>query len=149
MQCCIREDGVETALELQRLGACEMGFDAPLPCRPDHGGRGIDADDLGSSLPELRREGTVAAADVQDALAGPGGKELDQIRSVVADETRVPRVSGGLPGIGRPGPPFRHSEPALTMKREMRSMRLTEPCVKVKLSPAVSVASSAPGTMAT
>lgn len=66
----------------------------------DHGLGGVDAGEDGSGGGEPLGERAVATADVEDALAGLRGEEIDDAGSEVGDEAAILGVGGGVPGLG-------------------------------------------------
>ena len=64
------------------------------------GGGAIDADDLAAEGDELFGEDAVAAAEVEDALAGLRGEEFDDRCAKVGDEAGMAVVEVGVPGLG-------------------------------------------------
>ncbi len=66
----------------------------------DHCGRSVDAVEAGAGGGELGGEGTVAAAEIEDVLAGAGVEEIHDGRGEGCDETAVGGVGFGVPGLG-------------------------------------------------
>ena len=68
-----------------------------------HGGGEVAAGDDRSGGGELLSEGAIAAAEVEDVLAGLRVQEFGDGGSEGGDEAAVGGVGGGVPGLGRWG----------------------------------------------
>jgi hypothetical protein len=95
----VGEDGVELVPVGQIGGAVMVDDQIALAGCCDHGGGGVDPGDDGSGGGELLGEGPVAAAQVEDVLAGLGREEIDYAGGEVGDETAVGGVGFGVPGL--------------------------------------------------
>ena len=69
----------------------------------DHGGGGVDTGEDGSGGGELFGEGSVAAAEVENAFAGLGSEEIDYTGGEIRDETAVGGVGFGVPCLSDGG----------------------------------------------
>src|ERR1700730_249019 len=67
VECGVAEHRVELALESQMLAVHDLGFDAELSGSLDLRRAGIDARNGTSHFYELRRQGSIAAAEIEDA----------------------------------------------------------------------------------
>jgi hypothetical protein len=97
----VREHRVEFALERQSTRVRHAGVDSLPHGLGDHLGGGVDSDHRGARCDDPRREGSVAAAQIKDPLAGPCGEMREQRRTERWYERGV------LPVVGR-GPRLRH-----------------------------------------
>jgi hypothetical protein len=77
----VREHRVELALEGEALARHDPRVEPLRLGRGDHVGRGIDRDDCGAGGGELRGQHAVAAAEIENALAGLGREQLDDRRA--------------------------------------------------------------------
>src|SRR5262249_23564872 len=111
VECGVAEHGVELVREVEVLPVPDARVDAERPRRPDLLGARVEAHHGTTERRELGAEGTSAAAEIEDALARPGGQELDHGRPQLGDEARVARIAVGIPGLARAHgvPPRRRS----------------------------------------
>lgn len=97
MQHGVGEDGVEFSGEIQFRGAEDPGVQSTGAGRFDLFGAGVDGDDVAADVAEANREGAVAAAEIENALAGLRVEELEDGRAELGDESRVAGVLLGVP----------------------------------------------------
>ncbi len=95
----VGEGGVEGVGEGDFGGVALVDFEAAGSGGGEHGRGDIDAGEDGAGGGEARGEDAVAAADVEDALAGSRGEEFDYAAGEVGDETAVGGVGFGVPGL--------------------------------------------------
>ena len=69
----------------------------------DHGGGGVDTGEDSAGGGDGLGEGTVAAADIEDVLAGLRGEESDDTGGEIGDEAAVDGVGCGVPGLAFDG----------------------------------------------
>jgi hypothetical protein len=81
------------------LAVHDPRFDAELSGSLDLRGAGIDARDFTSHFQELRGQGTIAAAEIEDAFACARSEQLDDRRAELGDEAGVASVTVGIPGL--------------------------------------------------
>jgi len=84
---------------------CKAGgaIEGALAGRGEHGGGGIDAGDDGSGGGELFGESTIAAAEVEYALAGLWSEKGDDAGGERGYEATVGGVGFSVPGLGAGG----------------------------------------------
>ena len=97
----VAEHGVELALEAEVLTVPDAGVEAERLRRVDLRGARVDAHHRAAERGELGGQHTIAAAEIQDALARLRGKELQHRRAELRNEARVARVPVGVPGLPR------------------------------------------------
>ncbi len=97
----VAEHGVELALEGEVLAVHDVRVDSERLRRVDLRRARVDAHHRAPERRELRAERTVAAAEIQDALAWLRGKQLHHRRPELGHEARVARVAVGVPGLAR------------------------------------------------
>ena len=101
MQSRVGEDGVERteALNIHLLGIRDEGVDAARARRLDHLLGAVEADHPGAGLDNPLGQHAVAAADVQDELAGLRVEQLQHCIAEPRHEGRVLRIIGGGPAV--------------------------------------------------
>ena len=95
----VGEGGVELGSVGEAFGWVFVDGKAAGSGGGDHGGGGVDSGEDGSGGGEFFGEGSVAAAYVEDVLAGFGGEEIDYSGGEVGYEASVGGVVGGVPGL--------------------------------------------------
>ena len=95
----VREDGVEWLVEVHVRSAAVEDLQTAGAGGGDHGGGGIEAGDEGAGGGELLGEGAVAAAEVEDALAGLWREEIEDGAGKVRHEAAVGGIVGGVPDL--------------------------------------------------
>ena len=97
----VGEHGVELGLEAQILAVHYPGVETARARRRDHVGGGVDRDHGGAGSGDALRQHAVAAAQVENPLVRLRRQKIDQRHSQFGDETRVPRVTLGIPALRR------------------------------------------------
>ena len=95
----VRKDGVEGTVEVHVGSAAVQDCEAAGAGGGDHGGGGVEAGDDGTGGGELFSEGAVAAAEVEDVLAGTGCEEIEDVAGETGHEATVGGVVGGVPDL--------------------------------------------------
>ena len=95
----VAEDGVEFAVEHEALAGHDARVEPASPRRLDLRRARVDTHHGAAARHELRGERTVAAAEVEDALAGLRGEQVHDGRAEVGDEARRARVALRVPAL--------------------------------------------------
>ena len=126
----VREDGVELAREGQLLAARDAAIEAARARARDLLGARVDADDLAAEGDELLGERAVAAAEVEDALAGARRQQLDDRHAEVAHEAGVLLVALGTPALcGFIRPPASSAASRSSVATRTADAATIRPCV--------------------
>jgi hypothetical protein len=95
----VAEYGVEFTVEIESFTVHYAGVQAEFSRGLDLRCTGIDSDYVASHRGELRGKHTVAAAKVQDALAGARCEQLDHGRAEFGDEAGIASIACRIPGL--------------------------------------------------
>jgi hypothetical protein len=95
----IGKNGVELSIEIQRLAIYQPGVEATRPRGIHQFGTGIGADHIAAGG-QLFRQGTVTAAEIQDALSRTWGKQIDHRQAKIRDEPGIFRITASVPLLG-------------------------------------------------
>ena len=100
----VGEDGVELGVEGQLADVTGLEGEAGevLACLGDHGVGRVGTEHLSAGAGDLGGEMAGAAADIEDALAGLGGKESEKVAPEFPDESVRGIVESGIPIGGHP-----------------------------------------------
>ena len=97
MQGGVGEHGIELAGERQGGAVDQACVDAALPGLPHHVGGRVHSDDRAAELGQPQGQHTVAAAEVEDALARLRRQQLQYWRAQIGDEPGIGRVASSVP----------------------------------------------------
>jgi len=95
----VAEHSVEFAIEIESFPARHTDVQAEFSCGVDLLSARIDTDDMASHRGELRGKHAVAAAKVQDALAGARREQINHGRAKFGDEAGVACIAFRIPGL--------------------------------------------------
>lgn len=103
MECGVGEDGVELVFVGEGFDGVMVDVEAAGAGGGYHGGGGVDSGEDCAGGGELFGEGSVAAAYVEDVLAGLGIEQADDPGGEGGYEAAVGGVGGGVPGLSGGG----------------------------------------------
>ncbi len=103
VQCRIGENGVELGVEMHVRGIDGQRIQALRAGCADHVEAVVDPGHLGPALGDFLRQHPVAAADVEDPLAGLRVEQIERRHSQLGHERTDPGIIRRIPAAGRGG----------------------------------------------
>jgi hypothetical protein len=95
----VAEYGVEFVVEIESFTVHYAGVQAKFLGGGDLLSAGIDTDDTAAQRRELGSEHAVAAPEIQDALAGARGEQINYRRAKVGNKAGVAGVAVRIPSL--------------------------------------------------